>query len=73
MVAAVENLKENPNKDELLMDFTSTFKQTTKAGKSKIKKANAAKKKQVQNGESKDMPNDTTDNVNKDLEDANFL
>ena len=69
MVAAVENLKENPNnKDELLMDFTSAFKQGTKAGKSKMKKANAAKKK---NGEA--MPNDTTDNVNKDLEDANFL
>lgn len=54
------------------MDFTSTFKQTTKAGKSKMKKANAAKKK-MSNGESKDMPNDTTDNVNKDLEDTNFL
>ena len=57
------------------MDFTSTFKQNTKAGKSFKKKANQAKKKAgQQNGDGKDyIPQDTTDNVNKDLEDANFI
>ena len=40
-----------------------------------MKKANAAaaKKKNGGTGETKDLPNDTTDNVNKDLEDSNFL
>jgi len=52
------------------MDFSSSFKQTTRAGKAMKKKAAANKKKK---SNSKSLPRDGTDDVNKDLEDSNFL
>lgn len=55
-----------------MFDFTSAFKSDTKAGK-KLRKKKAAVKKEKQldeNGE--EIPADATDDVNKDLEDANM-
>lgn len=54
------------------MDFSNTFKQTTKAGKAAKKKkmALAAAKRAAasDNGED-EVPQDSTDNINQDLED----
>lgn len=69
-MVATKDVKQDPQNEELLMDFTSSFKQTTRAGKAMKKKAAANKKKK---SNSKSLPRDGTDDVNKDLEDANFL
>ena len=70
VMVASRDAKQGPENEELLMDFTSSFKQSTRAGKA-MKKKTAANKKKKSN--SKSLPRDGTDDVNKDLEDSNFL
>jgi hypothetical protein len=54
----------------MLFDFTSAFKQDTKAGRTlkKNKPVLSSQKKQED-----EIPTDDTDNVNKDLEDQNLI
>lgn len=61
------------NKEEMLFDFTSTFKQTTKAGKTFKKKPMKWEKAVTELESPKDIPIDKSDSVNRDLEEDNFI
>ena len=67
-----EEIKPKPKEEQLVFDFTSAFKSDTKAGKSFKKKKKPVLSSQKGDKEN-EVPEDATDNVNKDLEDANFL
>ena len=74
----IEEQKAMEKNENVLMDFSSTFKQTTKAGKAAKKKkmalAAAKRAAAAQNGDDENsVPQDSTDNVNKDLEDENWI
>ena len=68
--------EEEQKRESVVFDFTSTFKQDTKAGRSmkkKSKKPVLSSQKKAGTENEDEVPVDTTDNVNKDLEDANML
>ena len=67
-----------PQKEQLVFDFTSTFKATTKAGRT-MKKSKGTKpvlssqRKKDGADDEEQLPEDATDDINRDLEDDNFL
>lgn len=68
-IVAKEEIKEEKTKNEsMLFDFSSTFKQTTKAGKAAKKKkkalADAAAKRASKGDDENAVPVDETDNIN---------
>ena len=67
-----EEEKKGSNKDAMVFDFTSAFKSDTKAGRKLRTKKNAVKKAKQLDENGEEIPADATDDVNKDLEDANM-